>query len=100
MDLDRLRRRRLRQVVGGHGLKRKFLVCLRELARRHTIFDNCAVWIAGVDRAAPIVVDLYDVVAQKASYFEGVVMSGWRPLIKGFFAALRLIVGAVMSSAC
>ncbi len=31
---------------------------------------------------------------------EGVVMSGRRPLIKGFFAALRLIVGAVMSSAC
>ena len=30
----------------------------------------------------------------------GVVMSGWRPLIKVFFAALRLIVGAVMSSAC
>jgi hypothetical protein len=28
------------------------------------------------------------------------VMSGRRPLIKGFFAALRLIVGAVMSSAC
>jgi hypothetical protein len=31
---------------------------------------------------------------------EGIVMSGRRPLIKGFFAALRLIVGAVMSSAC
>jgi hypothetical protein len=31
---------------------------------------------------------------------EGLVMSGWRPLIKGFFAAMRLIVGAVMSSAC
>jgi hypothetical protein len=30
----------------------------------------------------------------------GFVMSGRRPLIKGFFAALRLIVGAVMSSAC
>ena len=27
-------------------------------------------------------------------------MSGWRPLIKGYFAAVRLIVGAVMSSAC
>jgi hypothetical protein len=27
-------------------------------------------------------------------------MSGRRPLIKGYFAALRLIVGAVMSSAC
>jgi hypothetical protein len=26
-------------------------------------------------------------------------MSGRRPLIKGYFAALRLIVGAVMSSA-
>ncbi len=24
-------------------------------------------------------------------------MSGWRPLIKGYFAALRLIVGKVMS---
>ena len=24
-------------------------------------------------------------------------MSGWRPLIKGYIAALRLIVGAVMS---
>jgi hypothetical protein len=31
---------------------------------------------------------------------EGIVMSGWRPLIKGYFAAVRLIVGAVMSSAC
>ncbi len=31
---------------------------------------------------------------------HGTVMSGRRPLIKGFFAALRLIVGAVMSSAC
>jgi hypothetical protein len=30
----------------------------------------------------------------------GFVMSGRRPLIKGYFAALRLIVGAVMSSAC
>jgi hypothetical protein len=30
----------------------------------------------------------------------GIVLSGRRPLIKGFFAALRLIVGAVMSSAC
>jgi hypothetical protein len=30
----------------------------------------------------------------------GIDMSGRRPLIKGFFAALRLIVGAVMSSAC
>jgi hypothetical protein len=30
----------------------------------------------------------------------GAVMSGRRPLIKGYFAALRLIVGAVMSSAC
>ena len=29
---------------------------------------------------------------------NGLVMSGRRPLIKGFFAALRLIVGAVMSS--
>jgi hypothetical protein len=28
------------------------------------------------------------------------IMSGRRPLIKGFFAALRLIGGAVMSSAC
>ena len=28
------------------------------------------------------------------------VLSGWRPLIKGYFAAVRLIVGAVMSSAC
>jgi len=27
-------------------------------------------------------------------------MSGRHPLIKGYFAALRLIVGAVMSSAC
>jgi hypothetical protein len=27
-------------------------------------------------------------------------LSGRRPLIKGFFAALRLIGGAVMSSAC
>ncbi len=27
-------------------------------------------------------------------------MSGRRPLIKGYFAALRLIVGAVMFSAC
>jgi hypothetical protein len=27
-------------------------------------------------------------------------MSGRRPLIKGYFAVLRLIVGAVMSSAC
>jgi len=27
-------------------------------------------------------------------------MSGRRPLIKGYFAALRLIVGAVMSSPC
>jgi hypothetical protein len=31
---------------------------------------------------------------------EGIDMSGRRPLIKGYFAALRLIVGAVMSSAC
>jgi hypothetical protein len=31
---------------------------------------------------------------------KGIVMSGWRPLIKGYFAALRLIVGAVMSSGC
>src|SRR5450631_3260011 len=31
---------------------------------------------------------------------DGVDMSGLRPLIKGYFAALRLIVGAVMSSAC
>ena len=30
----------------------------------------------------------------------GLVMSGRHPLIKGFFAALRLIVGAVMSAAC
>jgi hypothetical protein len=30
----------------------------------------------------------------------GTDMSGRRPLIKGYFAALRLIVGAVMSSAC
>ena len=29
----------------------------------------------------------------------GIDMSGWRPLIKGYFAALQLIVGAVMSSA-
>jgi hypothetical protein len=27
-------------------------------------------------------------------------MSGWRLLIKRYFAALRLIVGAVMSSVC
>jgi hypothetical protein len=26
---------------------------------------------------------------------QGIVMSGWRPLIKGYFAALRLIVSAV-----
>ena len=26
---------------------------------------------------------------------DGFVMSGWRPLIKGYFAAVRLIVGAV-----
>jgi hypothetical protein len=31
---------------------------------------------------------------------NSVVMSGWRQLIKGYFAAVRLIVGAVMSSAC
>ena len=31
---------------------------------------------------------------------SGIDMSGRRPLIKGYFAALRLIVGAVMSSAC
>jgi hypothetical protein len=31
---------------------------------------------------------------------DGIVMSGRRPLIKGFFEALCLIVGAVMSSAC
>jgi hypothetical protein len=30
----------------------------------------------------------------------GIDMSGRHPLIKGYFAALRLIVGAVMSSAC
>jgi hypothetical protein len=30
----------------------------------------------------------------------GIDMSGRRPLIKGYFAAMRLIVGAVMSSAC
>ena len=30
----------------------------------------------------------------------GIDMSGRRPLIKGYFAVLRLIVGAVMSSAC
>ena len=36
----------------------------------------------------------------KVLLFEGIVMSGWRPLIKGYFAAVRLIVGAVMSSAC
>jgi hypothetical protein len=34
------------------------------------------------------------------SSIPGFVMSGRRPLIKGYFAALRLIVGAVMSSAC
>jgi hypothetical protein len=34
------------------------------------------------------------------SAMEGIDMSGRRPLIKGYFAALRLIVGAVMSSAC
>jgi hypothetical protein len=26
-------------------------------------------------------------------HLEGIVMSGWRPLIKGYFAAVRLIVG-------
>ena len=31
---------------------------------------------------------------------NGIDMSGRRPLIKGYFAAVRLIVGAVMSSAC
>jgi hypothetical protein len=31
---------------------------------------------------------------------NGIVMSGRRPLIKGYFAVLRLIVGAVMSLAC
>jgi hypothetical protein len=31
--------------------------------------------------------------------FKGIDMSGRRPLIKGYFAALRLIVGAIMSSA-
>jgi hypothetical protein len=31
---------------------------------------------------------------------DGFVMSGRRSLIKGFLEALRLIVGAVMSSAC
>jgi hypothetical protein len=30
----------------------------------------------------------------------GIDMSGRRPLIKGYFAVLRLIVDAVMSSAC
>jgi hypothetical protein len=29
---------------------------------------------------------------------EGIVMSGWRPLIKGYFG-VALVVGAVMSSA-
>jgi hypothetical protein len=33
-------------------------------------------------------------------WLMGIVMSGRRPLIKAFFAAVRLIVGAVMSSAC
>jgi hypothetical protein len=32
--------------------------------------------------------------------YLGIDMSGWRPLIKGYFAALRLIVGAVMSKRC
>ena len=31
---------------------------------------------------------------------SGIDMSGRRPLIKGYFAVLRLIVDAVMSSAC
>jgi hypothetical protein len=35
-----------------------------------------------------------------ANKLEGIDMSGRRPLIKGYFAVLRLIVGAVMSSAC
>jgi hypothetical protein len=34
------------------------------------------------------------------TWARGIDMSGWRPLIKGYFAALRLIVGGVMSSAC
>ena len=38
--------------------------------------------------------------AAKPKGEEGIDMSGRRPLIKGYFAALRLIVGAVMSSAC
>ena len=32
------------------------------------------------------------------SLCEGLVMSGWRPLIKGYFG-VALVVGAVMSSA-
>ena len=38
--------------------------------------------------------------AAHAARHRGIDMSGRRPLIKGYFAALRLIVGAVMSSAC
>jgi short subunit dehydrogenase-like uncharacterized protein len=38
--------------------------------------------------------------AHGRSHVIRIVMSGWRPLIKGYFAAVRLIVGAVMSSAC
>jgi hypothetical protein len=33
-------------------------------------------------------------------YLRASFQCGRRPLIKGYFAALRLIVGAVMSSAC
>jgi hypothetical protein len=38
--------------------------------------------------------------SHQARSSSGIDMSGRRPLIKGYFAVLRLIVDAVMSSAC
>jgi len=71
-------------------------------------------WQGTVERwqfASPFAKNLGSACADAPRYLEhcgrtaanssiGIVMSGRRPLIKGFFAALRLIVGAVMSSAC
>jgi hypothetical protein len=58
-------------------------------------FENTSKSSSNLDNLAPISASTW---AKKVS--RGIDMSGWRPLIKGYFAAMRLIVGAVMSSAC
>lgn len=78
----------LRQIVFGHkphNRQRLALLLAAALAPR------CRVLLA---------VHVEDNDGKTGGGRGGIVMSGRRPLIKGFFAALRLIVGAVMSSAC